>query len=132
MQAGGRRFDPVRLHQLGWLCGAGCVVLAVFVVTERVWLFPAALWPGLSGLLRSGVVLQVSADAGPGAMLVCVLFFGYCESGSGAFLDAQDNSGGFLWGLVRGDVCWWFMGVLPWGVRGWLAWVSDPGCVALL
>ena len=49
-----------------------------------------------------------------GAALVC-LFFGDCESGSGALLGAQDASGGFWVG-----VCLLHAGFseLPRGVRG--------------
>ncbi len=53
------------------------------------------------------------------------LFFGDCESGSGALLGAQDTSGGSWVGVCSSRTG--FEGYLEVSVV-WLAWVSDPGC----
>jgi len=98
LQAGGRRFDPDRLHGAMALEGGVLVVTAMGLGSGRVaWASP--LWGGVCGMGFDGV------------------FFGYCESGSGAFLDAQDVSvglGGIAVAVRFGRA---------WGVRDGLAWV---------
>ena len=100
LQAGGRRFDPVRLHQAFVLLGLGSSS------SWRRLLFPlpALGAAGLSGgvgdrvcwcrPLQSAGVAGMSVWGCPGWDGLVYLFFGDCESGSGALLGAQDISGG--------------------------------------
>ena len=102
MQAGGRRFDPVRLHRLGlgWVAA-----LDGFGGTGRV------LW---IGRLRAAALLLGRRCAW---RPVC-LFFVDCESGSGALCACEGVSVGFWPDCSGGVVVVWG---LCWEVRVWLA-----------
>ena len=103
MQAGGRRFDPDRLHG-AWV--------ALGVVTARVGVSDRACCVTAVG---RGVWGLASVRRGDLAGVDVV--FVDCESGSGAFLDAQDVSGGLdgMASAVRFGRAW--------EVRDGLAWV---------